>query len=63
MILEDSNCVKSVFLYQHNIFGFADTFPGEGLEIPKIPLGALPMIQSGLPREPGQNTCNDCFNR
>ena len=69
MILEKSSGIKSIFILSTTFMASLIDSRGKGLEIPKIPLGTVPIIQSGQPRElelgahAGQNICNDCFNR
>ena len=51
MILEESSGIKSIFILSTTFLASLIDFRGKGLEIPKIPLGTVPIIQSGLPRE------------
>ena len=51
MILEESSGIKSILILSTTFLASLIDFRGKGLEIPKIPLGTVPIIQSGLPRE------------
>ena len=52
MILEESSVIKSIFIpAQHFLISCMIDFREKDIEIPNIPLGTVPIIQSGLPRE------------